>query len=68
MIKVISQTTKERETETWELFEEVKPLLDKGYLLKEAVAEIKDINHFSFQQRSWYKELRNVAINEGYDV
>ena len=68
MIKVISQNTREREEETLELFNMVEPLLNKGYLLKEAVAEVKDINHYSFQQRSWYKEVRDLAISKGYDV
>ena len=66
MIKVISQTTAERDQETMELFHECKPYLDNGYSLSHAVMEIKGIKH-GFQGRKWFKELRKYAKKEGYD-
>lgn len=66
-IKVISQNTKERENETIELFNKVKPLLDKGYIYSKAVREIKGqhigLNRF---HDAWYRDLIAYGESQGY--
>ena len=64
-IKVISQTTAEREQETVEFFKEVEPLLQEGYTLREAVWELK--HQHGNPRRAWYRDLRNYAEEQGYD-
>ena len=65
-IKIIEQTTAERNQETQELWKQVEPLLQKGYPLTKAVAIVKNLNHFGFQNRAWYKEVREIALSKGY--
>jgi hypothetical protein len=65
-IRVITQTTAERNQETRELFQQVKPYLDKGYGLWSAVREIKGTPP-SNPYGGWYKDLKNYAIAQGYD-
>lgn len=66
-IKVISQTTEERNKETKELFLKCKPYLDKGHSLTKATQIVLGVNHQSYTQRHWYKELRNYAESQGYN-
>lgn len=65
-INVISQTTAEREQETVDLFNKVKPLLDEGCGLSKAVRQVTDVRTSHFQSRRWYKDLKNYAKAQGY--
>lgn len=68
MINVISQTTSERNKETQELFEQCKPYLDDGYSLSHALIIVKELTYSTgFQNRAWFKELRQYAKTQGYD-
>lgn len=66
VIKVISQSTAERQAETRELFEQCKPYLDDGYSLAGAVKLVTRVNHQSFCRRKWYMDLREYAESMGY--
>ena len=67
MIRVISQSTSERNHETRELFKQCKIYLDKGYSLTQSVRLVKEISYTTgFQNRTWYKELRKYAKSQGY--
>jgi len=65
MITVISQTTKEREEETRQLFLQLKPLLDQGYTLGKAVKQELNIKHGAFYNQAWYKDLKKECIKQG---
>jgi len=65
-IKVISQTTAERNAETKKLFEECKPYLDDGLSLNQAVQKAKGIEHHAVSRRAWFRELREYAEEQGY--
>ena len=65
--KVISQSTKEREQETIDLFNKVKPYLDDGFSYRLAIMKVlgkKPSN--SFGGASWYKEFIDYADAHGY--
>lgn len=65
-ITVIEQTTAERQKETEELYEQVKPYLDKGLPIYKAVPQALHINHMGFHQQRWYKDLLDYAVKQGY--
>ena len=65
--KVISQSTKEREQETIDLFNKAKPYLDDGFSYRLALIKVlgKESNS-SFSHFSWYKEFMEYADAHGY--
>ncbi|MBQ6220157.1 MAG: hypothetical protein IJH63_10465 [Methanobrevibacter sp.] len=66
-IKVISQSTSEREAETKELFEEIKPLLDNHLTYSDAVCQVKNIkDKYLIYQRAWFKDLIKYGETKGY--
>lgn len=65
-IRVIELSTAEREEETRQLFLQCKPYLDKGMSLHKVVKIVKQINHTSFYNQAWFKELREYAMSHGY--
>ena len=66
-IKVICQSTKEREQETIDLFNKAKPYLDDGCSYRSALQKVlgKKPNS-SFNHFSWYKEFVEYADAHGY--
>ena len=66
-IKVICQSTKEREQEIIDLFNKVKPYLDDGCSYRLALIKVlgKESNS-SFSHFSWYKEFMEYADAHGY--
>lgn len=65
-IKVIEQSTAERNLETEQLFQKCKPYLNEGKGLAEAVQKVKKTKHRYFYHFKWYKDLRNYAKTQGY--
>ena len=66
-IKVICQSTKEREQEIIDLFNKAKPYLDDGFSYRLALIKVlgKESNS-SFSHFSWYKEFMEYADAHGY--
>ena len=65
--KVMSQSTKEREQETIDLFNKAKPYLDDGFSYRLAIMKVlgKKLT-CSFGGASWYKEFVDYADAHGY--
>lgn len=67
-IVVISQSTCERKNETRELFEQIKPLLERGLIYAKAVKIVKGLpEDYSLSGRAWYRELLSYGKSQGYD-
>ena len=65
--KVISQSTKEREQETINLFNKAKPYLDDGFSYRSALQKVLGKKPTcSFSNRGWYKEFVKYADAHGY--
>ena len=65
--KVISQSTKEREQETIDLFNKTKPYLDEGCSYRSALQKVLRIKPTcSFGGARWYKEFVEYADAHGY--
>ena len=66
-IKVICQSTKEREQEIIDLFNKAKPYLDDGFSYRSALINAlgKEPN-CNFSHYSWYKEFMRYADAHGY--
>ena len=69
MINVISQSTAERNQETMDNFEKIRPLLDKGYTYSQAVYEAGLCNECSkhtVSNLAWFRELYMYGATQGY--
>jgi len=64
-IRVIQQSTAERNAETKRLFDRIKPLIDEGYSFRQAL--IKLGYRVSNTRNGWYKDLVAYAQTQGYD-
>lgn len=66
-IKVISQSTKEREQETIDLFNQAKPYLDDGFSYRSALIKALGLNPNSrFNTMRWYRDFIEYADARGY--
>lgn len=68
-IIVISQNTYEREKEVKELFEKIKPYLDKGYTYRASVKIIGKAskNTSVHVTGGWFKDLKDYGESQGYE-
>ena len=65
--KVISQSTKEREQETIDLFNKAKPYLDEGFSYRLAIIKALGLNpNNSFGNARWYRDFVEYADAHGY--
>ena len=66
-IKVISQSTKEREQETIDLFNKAKPYLDDGFSYRLAIIKALGLNPNHHRSNAkWYKDFIEYADAHGY--
>ena len=66
-IKVICQSTKEREQETIDLFNNAKPYLDDGCSYRLAIMKLLGLKpNSTFSNRCWYKDFVEYADAHGY--
>ena len=66
-IKVISQSTKEREQETIDLFNKAKPYLDDGFSYRSAVIKALGLNpNLHRSNARWYRDFIEYADAHGY--
>ena len=65
--KVISQSTKEREQETIDLFNKAKPYLDDGCSYRSAIIKALGLspNHHRSNAK-WYRDFMEYADAHGY--
>ena len=65
--KVISQSTKEREQETIDLFNKAKPYLDEGFSYRSAIIKVLGLNpNTRFNRMRWYRDFVEYADAHGY--
>jgi len=64
---IVEKSSAERDQEDRELFDEIKPLLDKGLTIRKAVREVKGLNHNSFTNQDWYKRVYEIGVSNGYE-
>ena len=70
MITVISQSTAERNEETRQLFESIRPYLDDGYGYMSALQKIGRVQKgrsSGYYRHSWFRDLREYGESQGYD-
>ena len=70
MITVIEQSSKEREEETRQLFETIRPLLDNGYSYMGALVKIGRVPRevrSPYYSHSWYRDLKEYGESQGYN-
>lgn len=66
-IKVICQSTKEREQETIDLFNKAKPYLNDGCSYRSALQKaLGKKPNYTFSQMRWYKDFMEYADAHGY--
>ena len=66
-IKVICQSTSEQNEETIQLFNQIRPLLNKGYSYHRAVKEVcNSPPNSNIAYYSWYKRLLRYGETQGY--
>ena len=69
MITVISQSTSERNEETRQLFEKIRPLLDDGYSYMTACVKVgrcEDHLKHQYYHYGWFKDLKAYGESQGY--
>ena len=65
--KIISQSTKEREQETIDLFNKAKPYLDDGCSYRSAVIKALGLNPNHHRSNAkWYRDFIDYADAHGY--
>ena len=66
-IKIICKSTSERENETKELFEAIKPYLDDGWNYSDACMIVKDITRRPRRNEGgWYRDVIEYGESQGY--
>lgn len=69
MITIIEQSTSERNQETRELFESIRPLLDKGYSYMTACVKVGRVSNSTRNGQygfRWFRDLKEYGAEQGY--
>lgn len=67
MIKLIEQSTSERQAEVKSLFQEIKPLLDEGMIYSNAVKKVKGLPpEYPLTNLAWYRDVIAYGETKGY--
>ncbi len=69
MITVITQTTSERNEETRQLFEQIRPYLDDGYGYMSAlikIGRVKQNVRSPIYRHAWFREVVEYGETQGY--
>ena len=64
-MRVVERDMEERRLETKNLFNQVKPLLEKGYSYNLAVKKVRNTNSLNTGS-GWFKELVESGESKGY--
>ena len=62
---VIERTTDDMDSETVQLFNEIKPLIDNGYSICRAVKTVKNLTSVN-TKLTWYQKVKQYCIDNGY--
>lgn len=64
---IVERSSQDIDNETKQLFDDCKPLLDKGMGFYAAIRQVKGLTPSSnFGNNSWYKRFRAYAESQGY--
>ena len=64
---IVERSSQDIEDETIQLFNDCKPLLDKGMGFYAAIRQVKGLRESSnFGNSSWYKRFKKYAASQGY--
>ena len=64
-IRIVEQSTAEREQETRELFEKIRPLLDNGCTYNKALRHVRGLRSLN-TKNGWYKDVIAYGERMGY--
>ena len=64
-IRVIEMSTAEREQETIDLFNKIRPLLDQGYTYNRAIRKVRNITALN-TNNAWYRNVIEYGESQGY--
>ena len=62
---VIERTSDDMDSETIELFNEIKPLIEDGYSICRAVKTVKGVTSVN-TKLTWYQKVKQYCIDNGY--
>jgi hypothetical protein len=67
LIKIIEQSTTEREKETRKLFQAIKPYLDEGMIYSKAVKKVKGLpSSYPCTNLAWFRDVVEYGESKGY--
>ena len=64
-VRVIELSTAEREQETIELFNKIRPLLDSGCTYNKALRKVRNLRTLN-TNNAWYKDVIAYGESQGY--
>lgn len=66
-MSVIETSSDERYSQAKDLFEKIKPLLDKGWIYSRAVRKVTDKSSgYDICSKAWFKDVVEYGESQGY--